>query len=566
MGEIYKSTKECLMWLGEVEDEPIEPFQPLTSYNEAEVRSLKELVHDLKLNTPEPLRNAGKESSSTDIDIPGAFEVAELLSQNKHFHEMPFYHILPDGTITFDKVWAKAVYSLENILRRTWWGRIWTAQEAFLPNNAIIHIGPYTTKYGIFLQGSTTWDAHVFNHCCSSLLNIWMGYSSDKLKPGIDRILDLKVLQEFRENLRSGSAVAHNIFLLSIQRFATVRHDHVYGLLGIITEFFQLDEAPDYSLDLVRLYSTTTIKFMENAKHLCLLPYARPQYRQNIQLNKGSDPVLLRELPTWTPDWSTHAWGDYFDIYNYGGFTADKMNSYNGSRQCDTILKLEGFVVGTISKVGPFIKDMQVPPKKFVPIIQEWIELAKSKGLSPRALWEITHVATHQDIGLEKVDFQQSWWEQLEILYQNDASYQEMLDAAKGKQQFQHCVSSMTWLDKRAVFVTTPTPTLSPSDTVTDVHQISEYRTALPHGSIGLALPNVHEEDFIFIIKGGRTPFIFRPLSETSISLRSRALKEGIPEEELSKCFTLVGVCYIYGMMQGQTVTEKTSWENIYLL
>jgi len=556
MGRIYKSTRECIMWLGEVEEEPIEPFHRLESWNPAEVRVLEGLIQDLKLTTPEPLRNAGKETAS--IDVPGAFEIIELLEQKKHFHEMPFFRILPTGGIEPCELWRKAIYSLENILRRTWWRRIWTAQEAFLPLRAAIYVGPHSAQYTRFFEGASSWNTHVWmNHCCSSILGLWTGYSSNGLQPAIDRILDLKALQEVRANFPNTS-VAHNLFLLSIQRSATVRHDHVYGLFGLISEFFQLDTEPDYSLGLERLYATTTIKFMENAKHLCLLPYARPQHREHIM--DKQEQGFLRELPSWTPDWSTPAWGDYFDIYNHGGFTADKMLSYNGARQCDTILKLEGIAVGTVPVVGRLINDMKVPPGKFVPIIQEWLDLAKEKVLPPRAVWEIIHVATHKDIGLEKVDLQEAWWELLKELADNNATLQEMQDAAKGA-RLQHCISSMDWLDKRAMFVTEPNST--PSDRAANSDEISKYRSAFPQGSVGLALPNIREGDFIFTVKGGRTPFIFRPLSDAS--LRSKAIEEGIPEDELSKCFTLIGVCYIYGMMQGQAVAENPSWEQIYL-
>jgi len=102
------------MWLGEVEEEPIEPFHCLESWNLAEVTALNKFIQDLKLTTPETLRK----------DVPGAFEVIELLAQNKHFYEMPFFRILPTGGVELCDLWIKAVYSLENILRRTWWRRI----------------------------------------------------------------------------------------------------------------------------------------------------------------------------------------------------------------------------------------------------------------------------------------------------------------------------------------------------------------------------------------------------------------------------------------------------------
>lgn len=556
MGRIYKSTRECIMWLGELEEEPIEPFHRLESWNPAEVTALEGLIQDLKLTTPETLRNAGKETAS--IDVPGAFEIIELLTQNKHFHEMPFYRILPTGGIELCELWSKAVYSLENILRRTWWRRIWTAQEAFLPDRAVIHVGPHSIPYAKFTEGVNSWDFHIWTACCLSILDLWMGYSSNGLRPAMKGVKELNSLQEIRTNSRSQS-VAHSLFQLSIHRSSTLRHDRIYGLFGLITEFFQLDTEPDYSMSLARLYATTTIKFMANAKHLCLLPYARPQHIEHI-LDK-QEKEFLRELPSWTPDWGTYAWDDYFDIYNYGGFTADKMLSYDGAHQCDTILKLEGFAVGTISVVGRLINDMKVPPGKFVPIIQEWLDLAKGKDLPPRAVWEIVHVATHKDVGLEKVDLQEAWWELLKGLADNDATFQEMRDAATVKQLL-FCVASMDWLDKRAVFVTEPNSTLS--DRTVNSDEISEYRSAFPQGSIGLALPNIREGDFIFIVKGGRTPLIFRPLSDAL--LRSKAIKEGIPEEDLSKCFTLVGICYIYEMMQGQALAENPRWEQIYIL
>ena len=555
------------MWLGELEEEPIEPFHRLESWNPAKVTALEGFIRDLKLTTPETLRNAGKETAS--IDVPGAFEIIELLAQNKHFHEMPFYRILPTGGIELCELWSKAVYSLENILRRTWWRRIWTAQEAFLPDRAVIQVGPHSTPYAKFVDAVSSWDFHIWSTCCLSILDLWMGYSSNELRPAIQRVKELNVLQEVRAYSQSASvahprsaSVAHSLFQLSIHRSSMLRHDHVYGLFGLITEFFQLDTEPDYSLSLARLYATTTIKFMENAKHLCLLPYARPQRPQRLQhiLDK-QEQELLRELPSWTPDWGTDPWGDYFDIYNYGGFTADKMLSYDGAHQCDTILKLEGFAVGTIPVIGRLINDMMVPPGKFVPIIQEWIDLAKGKDLPPRAVWEIIHVATHKDVGLEKVGLQEAWWELLKGLADNDATFQEMQDAATVK-QLQFCVASMEWLDKRAVFVVEPYSTLS--DRTANSDEISEYRSTFPHGSIGLALPNIREGDFIFIVKGGRTPFVFRPLSDAL--LRSKAMEEGIPEEDLSKCFTLVGVCYIYGMMQGQALAENPRWEQIYIL
>jgi hypothetical protein len=301
---------------------------------------------------------------------------------------------------------------------------------------------------------------------------------------------------------------------------------------------------------------------MENAKNLCLLPYARPQFRELT--HKEEEHEFFNQLPSWCPDWHTCAWGDYFDIYNFGGFTADKMLSYDGTRQCETILMLEGVFVDTIAAVGPLIDDMQVSPTKFVPIIEQWLDLAKERELGPREIWELVHVATHKEIGLDKVDLQADFWGLLKRLADKGASFQELQDAVV-EEQHQFCSGSMAWLDKRAVFVTEPSKNSRTSlSEAGNRGGISEYRSMLPNGSVGMALPNVRQGDAIFIIKGGRTPLVFRSLSNQS--LRERALTAGISEDQLSKCFTFVGITYIYGMMQGQGIAENPSWERIYLL
>lgn len=564
MGMIYKSARECILWLGEVEEQPIGPLQLFGSVNEAELRVLENLIQDLKLSTPEPLKNV---SSGASINVLGAFEVMEWLAQDKHFHEMPFYQILPTGEIELSKQWHQAVYSLENIMRRSWWGRIWTVQEAFLAKHAAIHIGPYSLPYIIFLKGTRAWDTHVRQHCCSSILELWTGYATKRFESALNRILDLRRLQEAREKLRD-ETVARGLFRLSIQRSATLPHDKVYGLFGLITEFFELSDRPDYTKDLARLFSATTIKFMENAKNLCLLPYARPQHRELIlskhdlenQDNSAQQHQYLGELPTWTPDWSAKAWNDYFDFYNHAGFEADKLHTYDGTCQGDKILKLEGFAVDTISTVGPLIHDMEIPPSKIVPIVQMWLDGAKEKGLSNQAVWEVIHVATQKGVGLEKVKQQELWWETLKDLANKDATTQEMHDAAKGT-EVQFCAASMTWLDKRATFTTEP---VAESLDKVPNSEVSEYRSSWPKGSFGMALPNVREGDVIFIVKGGRTPFVFRPLSDPA--LRSQALEAGIPEQQLSECYNFVSICYTYGMMQGQAMVENPGWKHIYLL
>lgn len=560
MGQIYKSCRECAIWLGEIEEESISPIKLPGTWRRAEIDHLEELIRELKITeSPKPLQRAGKHGDDP-IDVEGAFEVMELMAAHKHLYEMPFFTVpskgipRPGTAFELSRSWAKTVYSLENILRRSWWQRIWTVQEAILPEKATLHVGPHSAPFSTFMLGAHNWHEHMWTHCCSSLLKLWVGYTLSSFVPVIDRVLDLNILHKVRtKEWTIENSVAHNMYLLSIQRNATISHDQVYGLFGLIKEFFHIDDSPDYNLRVGQAFAATTNRFMENAKHLCLLPYARPQLRSPAK--DESKKEERQDLPSWCPDWSATAWGDYFDIYNYGGFTADTNLVYDGSRQNDTILKLEGIHVDNIALVGELIPNMKVSPAETTPIIERWLHFMAQRDLGPRALWELIHVATHQHVGLDKVDLQENYWELVKRLAAENASYQELKDAVMAEKH-QFCNDSTEWLDKRAVYVTDPDPS--------NVSSTSEYRSACPKGTVGMALPYIRQADAIFIVKGGRTPLIFRPISDPS--LRENALKSGIMEDGLSRCYTYVGVSYVYGLMQGQGIAQDQHWEGIYLL
>jgi hypothetical protein len=563
MGQIYKSCRECAIWLGEVDEEPIRAIELPETWRKAEIDHLEGLIKDLNITeSPKPLVKAGKEGDAL-IDVEGAFEIMELLASHKHLHEMPFfvipstgtYRIHPPGTaFELSDLWAKTVYSLENILRRPWWQRIWTVQEALLPEKCTLHVGRHSAPFSIFVEGAQQWDEHFWRHCCSPIMNLWVGYTPELFIPAIDRIRELNILDKVRsKEWAIENTVAHNLYLLSIQRNATISHDQVYGLFGLITEFFHMNDIPDYSLGLGQVFAATTNRFMENVKHLCLLAYARPQLRDLAKVEQGQD--FVDDLPTWCPDWSATPWGDYFDIYNHGGFTADRKLDYDGSRINDSILKLEGIHVENIGVVGELIPNMQVPPAETTPIIESWLRLMAQRDVGPRALWELIHVATHQDVGLDKVDLQADYWELVKRLSKQIISYQDLKDAAL-TEKHQFCRNSMEWLDKRAIYVTDPDRS--------NVDSMSTYRAACPKGTVGMALPFVRQGDAIFVVKGGRTPMVFRPLSDPL--LKTSALRSGIAQDQLSKCFTYVGVSYIYGLMQGQAIADNEVWEDVYLL
>jgi hypothetical protein len=168
MGAIYKTTINCRVWLGEVDEEAIQTLKPHGSSSQAEARQFGRLVKDLKLTDPQPLQHGEKEEDAT-VDVPGAFEIIELMAQGKHLHEMPFFHLSPtEEGFELSEVWSKTLHSLENILRRSWWLRIWTIQEALLPRKSTVYVGPHSAPFSLFLDGIVAFNDHVYSYNVSS--------------------------------------------------------------------------------------------------------------------------------------------------------------------------------------------------------------------------------------------------------------------------------------------------------------------------------------------------------------------------------------------------------------
>lgn len=77
-------------------------------------------------------------------------------------------------------------------------------------------------------------------------------------------------------------------------------------------------------------------------------------------------------------------------------------------------------------------------------------------------------------------------------------------------------------------------------------------------GNFGLGLPDTAIGDKVFILAGGRAPFVLRPEERTCID-------NGVERP----CHSLVGFAYLHGMMDGEGVegikAGKEEWQDVYL-
>lgn len=129
------------------------------------------------------------------------------------------------------------LHSVKELFTRSYWTRVWTMQEALLGRNMLLCHGGYVVYFQTLLfvflrewKGTIPQDSYNYGE-----------YNDDS---PLEQFLTLRWEMQ---NGRMPSPLA--AMLLSRERSATMRHDYVFGVLGIITTGASLGK-PDYDRDL----------------------------------------------------------------------------------------------------------------------------------------------------------------------------------------------------------------------------------------------------------------------------------------------------------------------------
>jgi hypothetical protein len=108
MRTIYKGCSRCLIWLGEIVNQPL-------SFSVEDAKSVFDFVCWAS--------NAPVFHSQ---DLPACCSSTDALERT----HIAFEAMVMGGN--------------------SWWSRIWTVQEAVLPRSALVHLGPLSIPWGIF--------------------------------------------------------------------------------------------------------------------------------------------------------------------------------------------------------------------------------------------------------------------------------------------------------------------------------------------------------------------------------------------------------------------------------
>lgn len=373
--------------------------------------------------------------------------------------------------------------ALSTLMDLAWWHRIWTVQEAVLPFNATVICGGLSVNWNLFASAAT----NIYNHsvrCCDDTFEEPSGDMLTAFQQSVSSISWYRNDQDTKHRLR-------NAFISFRNRIASDPRDKVFGLIGLLPPQMQyLSKAADYSLNKQQVYKRTVF-------------YLIKEVGDFSPLQSGNQQKRRRTLPSWVPDLETKIdesaldlllkWADIHDLYDAASGTRLKLG--------DNILndlRLQGVCVDEVSVLTNWSDDRHTTE-----VVEE------VRGL-------VTSVVNLQDDYPMGGTYEDAFWRALQRDHRDeDRADGTVLCRRLHPSEFKHRNGSI--------------PKLSYNVNVF-------YLTK--NGLIGVGPDGCRVGDKVYVLFGGRVPFILRP-----------ARKRG-----KQNCYRYVGQEYVHGIMDGEVL------------
>lgn len=165
-----------------------------------------------------------------------------------------------------------------------WWNRIWVVQEAALAPRIEVIQGFTRTPWEDIADAAMAYKEHS-TACCSQYLS---SIPSDRVKVVKDFANRVLAIHESRGKMLMFSL--QDLLRTFRDREASDPRDKVYALLGLAKS----SAVPDYS--------STDVEVFRRATAVCIL-----SSRDLSILNNDRSTKRMNELPSWVPDWSSPA-------------------------------------------------------------------------------------------------------------------------------------------------------------------------------------------------------------------------------------------------------------------
>ncbi|KAL6712375.1 WD repeat-containing protein jip5 [Coniothyrium glycines] len=476
-----------------------------------------------------------------DSDASLAFDVMETVYARLQGTDAK---VTPDdfSRLDFPNALDKAWYAVRQLLRRPWFTRLWTIQEAHLSKRLFLKCGNMEAAWDDFAVWCYTLDD-------SGILQ-WLLANQDldrKYFGGNPEDLVLPqgaaVVDSIQAGRLQGMTLVQKAYLLESlvsTRYAqaTDAKDKIYGVLGMA----EANVIPDYS-------ATTTVRKVYHDACLTQLPHLARELLSCVDHD-----VPLR--PSWVPDWSTPRvttelgyWTKALTLYRAGG----QYNTLGGSAaprvslsNDKSELSIYGKMFDTIAQLGRVCQD---------PVVDIYDPQASNRDLAscldmihdvPTSLLHAAHGMKVYDAFLYTLLAGRDGSGVLPPSQDHSEVFSLIIDSISGHLE---TLPGQTYSPRRqkGYFTLDSLRTRKPAKTLKDL--AAALRAALKmrrfaitlKGHFALVPRGAQKGDAVVVLEDTCVPFVLRRVCDNAARKR----------------FELLGESYVHGIMKGEVMSQQ---------
>ncbi|KAG8165216.1 hypothetical protein KVR01_005491 [Diaporthe batatas] len=477
-----------------------------------------------------------------------AYCFMSLLAQNKHVNSSEI--TILSNADAFQRVAA----AISELMKRPWWQREWVIQEVVVPPRATVYYGRFVAPWDMFAHAARNFEEHR-RVCCTDLYTA-LNYEHTKALEAFSRSvveLDDLRLQWRRSVVRvreAGDQLTPKDASISLRqllwrfrsRDVTDAKDKIFGLLTLVNDGRGTEaKLLDYRSETQELYRATVEQIFSVDKSLLILSGSVEKTAAHM------------DLPTWVPDWC------FKPLSPFEGERLERMELYNASSDIgessqfvgNGFLGLKGGCFDKVAEVSPcWVRGNGVG--KMLTVLAEWRAFITSNGSIPlttlyptgetrmAAYWRTLCVDTVRAMRREET---KSWsWTQHHRYTRCPPDY-----VAK---------SMRLWMNENMIPHTNCPEMIEEQDAMAYVAVDFAITSAIKgrrlftteKGYLGLGPAAMAEGDLVQIMAGGHTPFVTRRID------KHKAID--IPGVGKQDCLSLIGDCYVHGIMDGEALND----------
>ena len=407
---------------------------------------------------------------------------------------------------------------LFQLLYRPWWQRVWIQQELGLAKRARLHCG--LTSIGLTAAVNARAD-YRFNKIMGRLQKEIPDFTlhlpehrQAHCLDVMDRLYTLRITHERRKVRSPETNIVDFMASLGQVRYLQTSDplDSVFGFLGLAPGEVTNLIKPDYELSAIKVYENATVHLIRVSESLW--PFGLTGRMASSQF----------VTPSWVVDWSYLAPEDHFE-WTYHLWLADRQGLF---RACGTqllsydhietgVIRLLGESLGRVKETLP--RDRKVDPEEI------WLRRVYGKfaaeGQEPHSPRYVTGGCRLNALWKTLV-YDMEWKSD-----KNDFIRCSNEETSHFQQWFSNLPKSAS------------SGSSDPLTSRTGIFRILDYHRTLfttDDGYIGMGPAELKQGDRLFILAGGHMVYALRPADRLDY-------------------FTLVGDCYVHGVMDGELST-----------